>query len=100
LIERTRPDAIWYLSDPLSALDLPGRSIGTSADFDALADLERTSYVTSRPLGVRALMPARFEANGKGEAIRRSFPQAGRWERTKIAGSDYWLWTTDLVPGR
>ncbi len=99
LLARTSPDAVWYLSDPLSALDLPGRSIAVSADFELLDDLKQSTYVTSTPLKVRALFPARFETDGKGEVIRHSFRQAGPWTSEKISGSDYWLWTADLTAG-
>ena len=100
LLARTSPDAVWYLSDALSALDLPGRSITVSADFELLEDLTQSTYVTSTPLKVRALFPARFETDGKGDAIRHSFRQAGPWTSAKIPGSDYWLWTADLAAGR
>jgi hypothetical protein len=96
LLATVTPADVWYLPEPISALDLPGRAIVSAADFDPIDRLRATRFMTSRPVRVNALLPARFEANGKGAAIRASFPQAGPWTRTAIARSDYVMWTSDL----
>ncbi len=92
---------VWYLTEPMSALDLPGRAIIRHADFVSPAVLARDEFYTSRTLKVHALLPAHFDA--KAEIIRGSFPQARSWHRVEIAGSDYTLWTAALnvnVPPR
>jgi len=100
LLARGRRDDVWYLMEPLSALDLPVRAIITGADFRDPDDLQADRFFTSRPVRVHALLPSRFEANGKGPIVRGSFPQAADWASTPIAGSDYVLWTTDLRVSR
>jgi hypothetical protein len=45
---------------------------------------------------VRALLIEKFAHDGKADAIRASFPQAGPWKMEPIPGSDYQLWTADL----
>jgi hypothetical protein len=100
LLAYASPDAVWYVTDPVSALDLPGRVIATAADFDTLESLRQARYVASRPLKIRALLPAvKFALDGKGRAIRDSFPQGGPWNSVAIPGSDYSLWTADLIAG-
>jgi hypothetical protein len=100
LLARTSAGDLWYLAEAMSALDLPGRAIITHADFQAIDELQRDRFVTAQPLRVRALLPARFELNGKGSVIRQSFPQAGTWASSTITGSDYVLWTADLSTSR
>ena len=77
---------IWYLVDPLTALDLPGRIIVRHADFIDLALLRRDLFLTTRLVRVHVVLPPRFEDNGKGKAIRASFPQATAWSRTGDPG--------------
>jgi hypothetical protein len=90
---------IWYLVEPLTALDLPGRAVVRHADFIELAVLRRDRFLTSQRMRVHVLLPPRFEDNGKGEAIRASFPQAMRWSRTPIPAAEYVSWTATLEPG-
>jgi hypothetical protein len=92
------PTDMWYLVEPLTALDLPGRAIVRHADFIDIAVLRRDRFVTSRRMRVHVLLPARFENNGKGEAIRASFPQADGWVRREIPGAEYVSWTATLEP--
>jgi hypothetical protein len=82
--------------EPTSMLDLPGRAIITSADFDTVDELRLQRFVTLRPIRVNALLPNRFERNGKGAVIRSSFPQASTWTDHPVPQSDYVLWTADL----
>jgi hypothetical protein len=89
---------VWYVPDPLTALDIPGRAIQAHADFEPPEELARRTYRTSVPLRVQALLPPKLEDNGKGPIIRASFPQAEAWQPTQIAGSEYVLWTTILRP--
>lgn len=96
LLSRTPADQIWYVPDPISALDLPGRLITTDADFQPLEELAAARYTTSHPLQIRALLIEKFAHDGKGDAIRASFPQAGPWHMERIPDSDYQLWTADL----
>jgi hypothetical protein len=87
---------VWYLTDPVSTLDLPGRAIVRHADFLPLAELRGEQFVASCRMRVHALLPPRFEANGKGAAIRASFPQAARWVATAIPDAEVVSWTADL----
>jgi hypothetical protein len=96
LLSRTPIDGIWYVPDPVSALDLPGRLITTDADFQPLDELKAAQYATSRPLSLRALLIEKFAHDGKGDAIRGSFHDAGPWHMETVTGSDYQLWTADL----
>jgi hypothetical protein len=89
---------VWYLVEPLSGLDAPGRSIVRAADFMPVELLRSERFLTSRRLRVHALLPPRFEQNGKAAAIRGSFPQATGWTRAAVAGSEYDAWTTVLLP--
>ena len=73
----------------MSALDLPGRAIVVHADFTDLAALRKMAFQTSRPIRVHALLPPRFESNGKGDAIRSSFLHAGPWRHEPLPGSEY-----------
>jgi hypothetical protein len=88
----------WYLTDPLTALDLPGRAIVTHADFESLAELT-TAYRTSKAGRVQALLPASFEANGKGAAIRASFAQARGWSHVPVPCTPQ-LWIAELDTSR
>jgi len=89
---------VWYLIEPLTALDLPGRALIRHADFIELAILQRERFFTSGRLHVHVLLPPRFEQNGKGPAIRASFPQATAWARREIADAEYVSWTALLEP--
>jgi hypothetical protein len=89
---------VWYLVEPMTMLDVPGRSIVRHADFVTAATLGSERFLTSRSIRVHALLPPRFEDNGKGAAIRGAFPQATGWSRSVIAGSEYDAWTTVLQP--
>lgn len=90
---------VWYITDPLSSLDLPGRVLMVHADFIALDELRKYRFQTrSRPLRIHVLLPPRFETNGKGAVIRASFPQAVAWERDAIPGSHYDRWLAELRP--
>ena len=88
---------LWYLPEPMTALDLRGRRFVRHADFIDVSELAKDRFVTSRPLRVHVLLPPRFEDNGKARTIRASFLSAGGWERTAIAGSEYVDWTADLA---
>jgi hypothetical protein len=90
---------VWYLVEPLTALDLPGRAIVRHADFIDLALLGRDRFLTSRRMRVHVVLPPRFEENGKGAAIRASFPQATSWSRRAIPAAEYVSWTAVLEPG-
>jgi hypothetical protein len=91
---------VWYLVEPLTTLDLRGRTIVRPADFIELNFLRRERFLTSRRMRVHALLPPRFEHNGKGTAIRASFPQAIAWSRSVVPGAEYDAWTAVLDPSR
>ena len=87
----------WYLTDPGTALDLSGRAIVVHADFESLEQL-RTTYRTSKPGRVEALLPASFESNGKGDVIRASFPQASGWTKVTVPCTpQLWVATLDTA---
>jgi hypothetical protein len=96
LLSHTTHAAIWYVPDPVSALDLPGRLITTTADFEPLAELKAARYVSSRAVEVRALLTEKFARDGKADAIRASLQHAGPWKMESIPSSDYQLWTANL----
>lgn len=89
---------LWYLVEPMTYLDLSGRAIVRHADFMTVSEL-REHFLTSRRLRIRALLPAKFEQNGKGEAIRGSFAGAGGWTRSSVSGAEYDEWTAIVEPG-
>jgi hypothetical protein len=89
---------VWYVTDPLTALDLPGRAIVRHADFIPLPTLRGERFLSSSAMRVRVLLPARFEENGKGAAIRASFPQATRWTSVAVPGAGIVDWTGMLAP--
>lgn len=84
---------VWYRTDPVTALDLPGRSIIVHADFLDASVLQRQAFATSGRVRIRALLPEHFERNGKGDAIRGSFTGARAWSSTSVPGSPVRLWT-------
>lgn len=99
LLQDYRPATdIWYLPDPMTALDIPGRQIICFADFYQRTELEKMSYRSSASRRIRMLLPPRFEENGKGPVIRHSFPQAGPWLRKAIPGCNMLLWEAELKP--
>ena len=87
---------IWFIPDPVTALNISGRTIITHADFQEPQVLRQQQYSSLKPLKVFALLPRHFEANGKGLIIRNSFIQAVSWEKKEIAGCNYLLWITNL----
>jgi hypothetical protein len=87
---------ILYLTTPITALDIPGRAIIRHADFLAIERLQRETFNTSRPMRVFALLPRKFEDNGKGQVIRESFPQAVTWEKLSLPDGQLYLWKAEL----
>lgn len=94
---------VWYLTEPISTLDLPGRVIVRHADFMDSGDLARERFWSRATIRVVALLPPAFEANGKGRIIRSAFPRAAAWHGQQVPGSNYLRWTTAVagsVPAR
>jgi hypothetical protein len=89
---------VLYVTSPVSALDLSGRLIMIHADFTPIEQLRSQQFTSSVPLRVHLLLPTPFEANGKGDVIRGSFPGAGNWTERSIGDSNLILWTADLAP--
>lgn len=89
---------ILYVTDPISALDLPGRVIIRHADFTDFDVLQKDTFISPTPIRIHLVLPSDFELNGKGDVIRGSFVQAGTWTKKAIAKSDLTLWSADLVP--
>jgi hypothetical protein len=87
---------VWYLTEPISALDLPGRAIIRHADFLSPDELRRDRFCTNRPVRMRLLLPPSFEQNGKAQVIMDSFGEAQNWHRATVAGANYVLWTAEL----
>jgi len=97
LLADFRPDTdVWYLTEPVSAMDLPGRAILRHSDFLSVEQLKRDNFRTNAPIRVRLLLPPSFEQNGKGQIIRDSFPQAQRWKTITVRDTNYVLWTAEL----
>src|SRR5712691_8682902 len=71
---------VWYLTDPISALDLPGRMLIRHADFIDPEKLRQDTFRSSHPVRVRVVLPASFEKSGKADIIRRSFVGTGKWQ--------------------
>jgi hypothetical protein len=91
------PTAIWYVPDPLTALELKRRLITTEADFQSIEQLRQVQY--RGRVRVCALLPPKFEENGKGPAIRASFVDATGWTKHRVAASSYDLWVATPGPG-
>ena len=87
---------VWYVTDPITALDVRGKVIIRHADFVA-AEALRQKFVSSKPLSVHVIMPARFEQNGKGQIIRECFVQAMSWKKIPIEDGEYIRWDARLV---
>jgi hypothetical protein len=92
-----RPDTdVWYLTEPVSAMDLPGRAILRHSDFLSIKQPKRDNFRTNAPIRVRLLLPPSFEQNGKGQIIRDSFPQAQGWKKITAQYTNYVLGTAEL----
>src|SRR5262249_10296137 len=87
---------IWYVTDPVSAMDLPGRAIIRHADFIAARDLSSEHFRTSRPLRVHGLLRRAFETNGRAEIIQASFDAAAKWNRPELPACSPAVWTAKL----
>jgi hypothetical protein len=83
-------DAVWYVPDPLTALEFHGRMVMTGADFEPLDVLRSRRYEGRLP--VCALLTPKFEGNGKGPAIRASFVDVRSWTREPADQSLYDVW--------
>ena len=79
-LEETGP-GVWYVPDPVTALQLPGRKIIRVPDFTAVFELQAERFVSTRPVRISLLLPYHFEENGKGKIIRRSFSAVDHWEQ-------------------
>jgi len=90
---------VWYLTEPITALDLPGRVIIRHADFLSAEKLNETFY-TTQSVRVHLLLPPWFEQNGKGSIIRGEFPQASGWSSKTLSNMNYVEWTATLLPNR
>jgi hypothetical protein len=88
---------LWYVTDPITALDLPGRALIRHADFIDPSQLRKETFRTSSPLRVRLVLPKSFEENGKGEIIRNSFVAAGEWQACQTDGVTR-CWTSLIQP--
>ncbi len=88
---------LWYVTEPLTAMDLPGRAIIRHADFLPREKL-RESFHASQPMRVRLLLPARFEQSGKGQIIRANFPDAVGWSSQAVPSLNYVEWIGTLRP--
>jgi hypothetical protein len=84
------PDAVWYIPEPLTSMEFAGRMVITAADFEALEYISALRFHGEVP--VCALMPPKFETNGKGAAIRNSFVDIGSWSHRVVPGAVYDLW--------
>jgi len=90
---------LWYLTEPFTAMDLPGRVILRHADFlptDKLIE----NFQTSKPVRVHLLLPPWFEQNGKGSIIRGEFLGATNWSSRTLPGMNYIEWTATLPGNR
>lgn len=92
--------AVWYLTEPMSELDLDVPAVIEHADF-VLTDVLRDSpaFATSRRLEFYLLLPPHFEQNGKADVIRARARGASEWQRTLVPDCNYVLWTASLEPG-
>lgn len=88
---------LWYLTEPFTAMDLPGRVILRHADFLSPAGLSE-SFHSSKPIRVHLLLPPWFEQNGKGALIRGEFYGAGTWLQRAVPGMNYVEWTAIVGP--
>jgi hypothetical protein len=84
------PTCVWYVPDPLTALEIQERVVIAHADFEPIDWLRAARY--RGRIDVCALLPPRFESNGKGEVIRRSFVDVSAWMHLPLAASNFDLW--------
>ena len=87
-----------YAADPVIAFGLDGRKLITAADFVPEKMLRTQTYHTSVPLNIGVVLPVHFESSGKGETIRKSFPQAREWQRPVPLNNAYQVWVVQLIP--
>lgn len=87
-----------YAADPVIAFGLDGRKVITEADFESESTLRSQTYHTSVPLSIGVVLPVHFEGSGKGELIRKSFPQAREWQGPVPLTSAYQVWVAQLIP--
>lgn len=86
----TPPPMVWYVPDPLTALELSGPMLVTDPASESIEQLGAHAY--RGPVSICALLPRGFETNGKGLAIRRSFADISTWQRVPIETAQYDLW--------
>ena len=86
---------VWYITDPVSAMEFSGRVVIRHADFMDAGELRREVFRTSKPLRVRLVLPASFEKNGKAEIIRSSFADADAWSACPTDGITR-CWTSSI----
>jgi len=70
---------LWYVINPIAALDLPGRVLVRRAMDLSTDELRQEVFYSKKPVRVRLVLPNDFEQNGKATVIRRSFPRAAEW---------------------
>jgi len=89
---------VLYAADPVIAFALKGRKLITAADFVPEGVLRSQTYKTSIPLSIGVVLPVHFESSGKGELIRKSFPQAHEWQKPVPLNNGYQVWVAQLIP--
>jgi hypothetical protein len=87
---------VWYLTEAVTAMDLPGRAILRHADFLPAEGLHQR-FRTTKAIRVHLLLPPWFEENGKGAIIRAEFVGANNWSSHVIRDMNYVEWTA-LTP--
>ena len=87
---------VWYLPEPILALDLRGRKIFGHPTW-APGPPDETLYRTSRPLRILALAPRSADATAAAY-LAQIFPQGTGWKREPVPQANYVLWSTELRP--
>ena len=92
--------AVWYLPDPITALDLLGRQILRESLCITAGDLAWEKFYASKPIQVRLLLPPSFENDGRAKAIRGSFVGARGLQLKRFPSANYVMWTAQCGPVR
>ena len=94
----SRNSDVWYIPDPVSSLDIPGRAVIRSAVFTDLPRLEAERFRNFKTMRALILLSPDLEKSGRADLIRHSFVNAEEWTVIPIPDSPYRLWISTLRP--
>jgi hypothetical protein len=86
---------VWYIPDALTAIEFRGPMV-LDEGFEDIDTLAAQNY--RGPVAICALLPARYEANGRADAIRRSFRDIAQWRAVSVPDAVDTLWVGTRAP--